>query len=139
MLLRGGQAGSVELQLVNPAGEGWLVVDGNVVHPRGRWSFRDHCLQLDEAEALAAWIKAAANGKPNPERLSFLEPLLQFEYRNEAKPIVRAIFRAEARPPWCKDEFMPTTENYVDLPVGSAEFDRAAKEMYDQLRRLRTR
>ena len=139
MMIRGGQAGSVELQLVNPAGEGWLVVEGTVVHPRGKWSFRDHCLQLDEAETLAFWIRAVPNGKPTPEKLSFLEPLLQFEYRDEAKPIVRASFRAEARPPWCKDEFMPTSENYVDLPVGSAEFDRAAHDLDNQLRRLRMR
>jgi len=136
MLLRGGTAGSVELQVLNAASEGWLVIKGSVVHPLGSWSFRDHCLQLDEALALAKWIRAAHISKPSPERLSFLEPLLQFEYCEGAKPFVRVTFRSEARPPWCKDEFMPTADNYVDLPIGAAEFERAADDLDSQLKRF---
>ena len=56
----------------------WLIVEGRVEHPRGAWSFRDPCLTNFEVNRLARWFDGIADGKPDRNACSFIEPNLEF-------------------------------------------------------------
>ncbi len=74
----------------------WLMVEGTVDCPVGRWTFHDPCLLTWEAAELVEWL-----GKtPIPARaITFIEPLVAFERAgSESKPRLAVTLRGEALP-----------------------------------------
>jgi hypothetical protein len=83
--------------------EQWIWVEGSVASPRGDWRFRDPCLLVEEAEALADWLEGVAAGATRTdEPLDFTEPNLAFVLtaRSPDTVTIRVVFEHEARPPW---------------------------------------
>jgi hypothetical protein len=78
----------------------WLMVRGQVNHPRGNWIFRDPCLTTFELEQLAIWLDGVANGVANPADGYFTEPNLHFEYVTIPVPAIQVTFGYESAPPW---------------------------------------
>jgi hypothetical protein len=79
----------------------WLIVAGNVTHPRGLWQFIQPCLLTYEAEQLASWMDAVAHAKSTHEYCGFIEPNLEFRALwNINAPVLRVYFDLEARPSW---------------------------------------
>jgi sugar lactone lactonase YvrE len=108
MQLRGIDAQSVELHIAGyqfpdlaavEYDSNWLTIEGQVRHPRGRWSFRDPCLLTSEVSRLATWLDALAQGKPESDEIGFIEPNLSFRVvRSAAFAVLRVYFELEARP-----------------------------------------
>jgi hypothetical protein len=51
----------------------WLIIAGEVTHPKGSWQFKAPCLLTYEAERLASWIDLVAEGEQLPTSCSFLD------------------------------------------------------------------
>jgi hypothetical protein len=91
----------------------WLVIAGEVTHPKGAWHFSAPCLLTNEAERLASWMDSLAEGKPLRSLCSFVEPNLEFRaVLGVQRPVLGVYFRLEARPKWA-----PTGAGNQDLWV----------------------
>ena len=112
----------------------WLVVEGNVSHPRGDWTFRDPCLLTYEASRLAGWLDSLARGAPSSRQVGFVEPNLLFRSRRQpAGASLRVYFELEARPPWAPFEAVDG-ECWIDFPVSEFPLRRAAASLRNQLK-----
>jgi hypothetical protein len=79
----------------------WLIIEGAVRHPRGKWRFRDPCLLTYEVARLADWLEAVEGGTESEPWCGFLEPNLSFELVGEGMArVLRVSFAIEALPPW---------------------------------------
>jgi hypothetical protein len=82
----------------------WLMIAGEVSHPRGSWSFLDPALETDEVEALCDWFErvAAAPTVAQPAML-FIEPNIQLRYcADEFGGSIAVRLAHESAPPWCE-------------------------------------
>jgi hypothetical protein len=78
----------------------WLMIEGQVCHLRGDWTFRDPCLLTYEAVGLAEWLESVGDGTPCESYIVFLEPNLSFEIvGEEVERVLRVELVAESRPP----------------------------------------
>lgn len=113
----------------------WLIVDGAVSLTGREWRFRDPCLTTVEAERLADWLDACAQGTAEVPYCDFTEPLLQFHLVDPQT--LRVSFALEAAPPWAKrgDDW---TEHGFNLRVGPF-LAKAATELRRQLREFPVR
>jgi hypothetical protein len=121
MLIAGGNGRAVNLQPLRwqfPPDAGdwddrWLVITGKVDLEQSSWSFIDPCLLIEEARELAEWLRAATEGRiepdppstgqvPVPPSLSFMEPTLAFSVaaRDDSNLVVRIHFAGVGAPPW---------------------------------------
>ncbi|MFJ9606034.1 hypothetical protein ACIRS1_06700 [Kitasatospora sp. NPDC101176] len=100
----------------DPYDDNWLVIQGQVATPTGRWSFQDPSLLTDECRGLSRWLRAVAAGRvavtvPDPDgepspSLTFLEPNLAFSLagRSGGRSLLHVHLSLEAAPPWqCQD------------------------------------
>jgi hypothetical protein len=102
-------------ELDTPVGDewddNWLVISGAVTTPEQRWSFRDPCLLVGEAQLIADWLEAVAarrqvtsqpdeHGGPRPS-LVFTEPNLALSVTSYTADgaVVRVHLALEALPP----------------------------------------
>jgi hypothetical protein len=98
----------------------WLVIAGEVAHPRGSWQFKDPCLLTYEGEHLASWMEAIAAGKALPSNRSFIEPNIEFRALVAAGyPVLRVYFELESRPEWAVDEELWVEFSLADLDLKS--------------------
>jgi len=127
----------------------WLVITGHVVIGDRNWSFTNPCLTLDEANELAGWLRAAADGSlqpaPAPQppthdrpQLGFIEPVLGFTLatRDQDAVVVRVSFAYEAAPPWADEDTRLGTGQLLDLRVPPAVLTAAATQWTSELAAL---
>jgi hypothetical protein len=96
----------------------WLVVAGNVTHPRGSWHFTHACLLTYEAEQLASWMEAVADAKLPSDYCAFIEPNLEFRaVLNTDRPILRVYFGLEARPSWATHAVDDAQDIFVEFAI----------------------
>jgi hypothetical protein len=82
----------------------WLIIAGDVIHPKGSWHFCDPCLLTYEAGRLASWMDSVAEGEPPSTFCGFIEPTLGFQVVLGVRPpVLRVYFELEARPGCCGD------------------------------------
>ena len=129
----------------------WLVISGHVDLGDESWSFTDPCLLMAEARELAAWLRAASEGRINPDphtvgekpqpSLSFMEPVLGFSVaaHNETGLVVRVYFTAEGAPPRLRDHDPHLAYHIMDLQVHPDELLAAADTWTRQLDALPAR
>ncbi len=80
----------------------WLIVAGTVSCEQGKWKFRDPCLTTFELQALAKWLRTAANNAS--AEIGFTEPNLSFARAGAANAEQLTIsFAQECAPPWATD------------------------------------
>jgi hypothetical protein len=108
----------------------WLVIKGQVRHPRGNWNFREPCLLTYEAAQLADWLESVAADCETSSDAGFIEPNLAFEVVTaEFGRILRIIFSAESRPPWASQG----VNVILEFPVAELNIAEAIREWRDQL------
>ncbi|WP_030222898.1 WapI family immunity protein [Streptomyces bikiniensis] len=106
--------------------DNWLVVEGTVATPEGKWSFADPCLLTDEARRVSAWLRAVAAGtvdvtEPDAEgELSpdtwFVEPVVALSLARRTEggtAVIRVHLSLEAAPPWQQDDDAADLYQYV--------------------------
>jgi hypothetical protein len=114
----------------------WLIVEGQIMHPRGGWKFRDPCLLTYEASRLAAWLESLARGSTPETEVGFIEPNISFRsVVSSAEPTLRVYFELEARPPWALSAVVGDEQCWIDFPVSEFELRRAAATLFDQLKK----
>src|SRR5262245_19383081 len=108
----------------------WLIIEGTVQHPRGKWRFRDPSLLTYEVRQLVNWLDAVAAGTEAEPECSFIEPNLCFKVigKNGAR-LLRVSFAIEARPPWAK----LGEEEYIDFPLSKVDLIEAVASLRRQL------
>jgi hypothetical protein len=112
----------------------WLIIEGEVIHPKGSWHFRDPCLLTYEAERLASWMDAVAGGKPLPAICDFMEPTLEFRAIFSAqRPVLRVYFELEARPEWASNERPGKEDIWVEFPFEELNLRSIAREWRGEL------
>jgi len=111
----------------------WLIIAGDVIHPRGSWHFSDPCLLTYEAERLASWMDAVSGGKALPATCSFIEPNLEFRAIFGAQPVLRVYFRLEARPKWASNKFAEKEDIWVEFPLDELDLRSTAREWRGEL------
>lgn len=109
----------------------WLEIKLDVVSPQGSWSNTDPTLLTDELESLASWLEAIAAAQPHDPEISFLEPNLCFELRDEAADnlTLRVWFELESRPVWAPAKAADARDLWVDLEVPRRSTRRAASAL----------
>jgi hypothetical protein len=90
-------------ELADPDDGNWLRVVGRVEHPRGGWRFDDPCLTTSELVQLAGWFDGVANGAPDPDAGSFIEPNLAFSWTAAPQPLIHVTLAYESAPRWLTD------------------------------------
>ncbi|MGW5063347.1 WapI family immunity protein [Streptomyces sp. NPDC004096] len=122
--------------------DNWLVIEGTVATPEGKWSFADPCLLTDEARQVSAWLRAVAAGavdvtEPDAEgELSpdiwFIEPVVAFSlaYRIEGgTAVIRVHLSLEAAPSWQQGDDRSDIYQYVvEVSLDAAALLHAADE-----------
>jgi hypothetical protein len=113
----------------------WLDVKIDVVSHQGSWSCTDPTLLTDEVESLASWLEAIAAAQPHDKAISFLEPNLCFELRDESGDnlTLRVWFELESRPIWAPAEGAEARDLWVDLEVPRRTTRRSASELRHHL------
>ncbi|MGC9441999.1 WapI family immunity protein [Streptomyces sp. WG5] len=122
--------------------DNWLVIEGTVATPEGKWSFADPCLLTDEARQVSAWLRAVAAGtvdvtEPDAEgELSpdtwFIEPVVAFSLAHRIEggtAVIRVHLSLEAAPPWQQGDDGPDIYQYVvEVSLDAAALLYAADE-----------
>ncbi|MEU3181456.1 WapI family immunity protein [Streptomyces albidoflavus] len=122
--------------------DNWLVIEGTVATPEGKWSFADPCLLTDEARQVSAWLCAVAAGtvdvtEPDAEgELSpdtwFIEPVVAFSLAHRVESgaaVIRVHLSLEAAPPWQQgDDGADVYQYAVEVRVDTATLLHAADE-----------
>ena len=114
----------------------WLIIAGEVMHPKGSWQFIDPCLLTYEAERLASWIDSVVEGGPLPTTCGFIEPNLEFHAVGGVhQPVFRVYFEAEARPKWApRKRARDGDELWVEFPLGALDLRLIARQWREELR-----
>lgn len=95
----------------------WLMVRGDVEHPRGGWTFRDPCLTTFELEQLATWFDEVDMGTAAADNGHFTEPNLSFDYVVASEPEIRVTFAHESAPPWLVKQDQRANGAVITLPL----------------------
>ncbi|QGV82311.1 WapI family immunity protein [Streptomyces ficellus] len=132
----------------DPHDDNWLVVRASVTTPDGARSLTDPCLLTDEAQQLAAWLRAVAAGRvpaagraaaprqPGGEDglsadLTFIEPVLAFRLagRSEDTAVLHVHLSAAGEPPWQEcDEGADPRQPAVEVRLDTAALLHAADQ-----------
>jgi len=129
----------VGYQFPDPPEEGldsnWLEIRIDVDTPQGHWSRTDPILLTDEIESLTCWLEAIAAAQPHEPEISFLEPNLCFELRDESgdNMTLRVWFELESRPIWAPAKAADARDLWVDLEVPRRSARRSASELRHHL------
>lgn len=110
----------------------WLIVRGEVEHPRGSWVFRDPSLTTFEVKALASWFSGVASGEAS-STLSFTEPNLEFRLLVGAEASVAVRLGYESAPPWLTRQEPRSQGITLVFPKARNDFQVAAQAVLDQL------
>ncbi|MFE6554140.1 hypothetical protein ACFVHS_37960 [Streptomyces sp. NPDC057746] len=122
--------------------DNWLVIEGTVATPEGKWSFADPCLLTDEARQVSAWLRAVAAGavdvtEPDAEgELSpdtwFIEPVVAFSLAHRIEggtAVIRVHLSLEAAPSWQQGDDRSDIYQYVvEVSLDAAALLHAADE-----------
>lgn len=133
--------------------DNWLVIEGTVATPEGKWSFADPCLLTDEARQVSAWLRAVAAGtvdvtEPGAEgELSpdtwFIEPVVAFSLAHRIESgtaVIRVHLSLEAAPPWQQgDDGADIYQYAVEVSSDAAALLHAADEWDRSLASLPSR
>lgn len=112
----------------------WLMISGDVVHPRGAWRFSDPCLLTYEAEGLASWLEMLANSEPLPTTCGFIEPNLEFRAVARGQHgILQVHFNLEARPDWASSSAAREQELWVEFPFDELDLRALGREWRKEL------
>jgi hypothetical protein len=114
----------------------WLMVSGRASDGARAWSFRDACLLTTDVRRLAGWLAAVADGVAADEAIDFMEPNLEFRRVTPpgARPVVRVVFRLEARPPWVPNTTADDGDGaHVDFAMLPDALRAAADDLSSQL------
>lgn len=113
----------------------WLDIKIDVVSHQGSWSGTDPTLLTDELESLAHWLEAIAAAQPHEPEISFLEPNLCFELRDESgdNMTLRVWFELESRPIWAPAKAADARDLWVDLELPRRSARRSASELRQHL------
>lgn len=119
----------------------WLEIQIDVESHRGSWSCIDPTLLTDEIESLASWLEAIAAAQPHEPEVSFLEPNLCFELRDESGETLtlRVWFELESRPIWAPANGANARDLWVDLEVPRRTARRSASELRHHLQEFPSR
>src|SRR5262249_37710196 len=119
-----------------PGNSNWLMIAGEVVHPKDSWQFKAPCLLTYEAERLASWIDLVAQGEPHRTSCSFVEPNLEFRTVDSVQgPVLRVYFRLEARPEWARRQpRRDGDELWVEFPLEELDLRSIARQWREELR-----
>jgi hypothetical protein len=119
----------------------WLTISFRASTPDGE-TFEETapCMNVYEAQNLAAWLRALGDGRPEIGELEFLEPNLRFSVEEgagtEEEVLIRVGFHLEARPEWAVVD-PPTSEvGWIDLLVTREQAAAAAEELKQDLEEL---
>jgi hypothetical protein len=108
-----------------PYDSNWLIISGRGEADRGVWQFRVPCLLTAEVTDLTDWFEARANEAGLDSEIGFIEPNLNFTWRDRA---LRIELAAESRPPWALASF------YLSFSPSSSELASAVRSLRDGLR-----
>ena len=108
----------------------WLMIEGNVKHPRGNWQFLDPSLLTYEVAELAGWLEEIPAKANRDSTCDFTEPNLSFEVLDDFKTrILRVSFALESLPPWAKRG----EDACIEFPVNELDLIAAATALREQL------
>lgn len=108
----------------------WLIIEGNVQHPRGNWNFRDPSLLTPEVIFLADWFEAVAGGIENNQDFRTLDHNLRFELANKnGVHTMRVVLGGSLLPPWGE----PKCEVFIDFPTAGLRLKLASNSLREQL------
>ncbi len=116
----------------------WLVVDCQATDGTRTWRFHSPCLMTTEARELAAWLDAVAAGRSDLDPTNFTEPVLEFQYvaSPPERPVVRVVFRLEARPPWAAEVSNDDWDGiWLEFEMSREGLATAATDLRDELKR----
>jgi len=112
----------------------WLIIAGEVMHSRGSWHFSDPCLLTYEAERLASWMDAVAEGRLLQTICGFIEPNLEFRaVLGAQQPVLRVYFRLEARPKWAPANCASKEDLWVEFPLEELDLRSIAQQWRREL------
>ncbi|HVQ58821.1 MAG TPA: hypothetical protein VMS60_07935 [Solirubrobacterales bacterium] len=119
----------------------WLEINTDVVSPQGSWTCTDPTLLTDELESLASWLESIAAAQPHEPEISFLEPNLCFELRDETgdSMTLRIWFELESRPIWSPAKAADARDLWIDLEVPRRSARRSASELRHHLQEFPSR
>ncbi len=145
MMQLGGASGSsfklkiVDYQFPNITDEyhdsNWLIIQVDVIHPKGAWTAVDPCLLTFDVEWLARWLEDVhSNSNKRPE-CSFLEPCLEFqvEVNEKSKRVLRVYFELEARPIWASCKIAGQRDLWVEFELSEIDLLAVASELRSEL------
>lgn len=113
----------------------WLIIAGDVIHPKGSWDFRDPCLLTYEAERLASWMDLVAGGEPPSTFCGFIERTLEFQVvLGVQRPVLRVYFELEARPAWAYSNDAQKKDLWVEVPLEELDLRSTARQWREELR-----
>jgi hypothetical protein len=101
----------------------WLIIEGTCSQGGREWAFRDPSLLTNEVSRLIEWFEDRARTPNGNAEIGFIEPNLEFEWREEK---LRIHFALECRPPWAP--FRREQEVFFLEFAAEAEALRAAAE-----------
>jgi len=108
----------------------WLVVAGEVRHPKGSWRFTHPCLLTYEVARLASWMDAVADANQWSDDCGFTEPNLEFRMLVSLKqPVLRVYFDLEARPAWAASRTAGEEDLWVEFPMRELDLKSAAQHL----------
>jgi len=117
----------------DPFDPNWLIIGGQVGHPKGDWTFQEACLLTFEVEALAAWLEGIATGRVRETTQQFVEPSLLFEVLED---MIRVSFELEVRPSWAERTAVHRDNAvFVELAAHDIEVAAAASSLRNDLSR----
>jgi hypothetical protein len=96
----------------------WLIIQGRVELPHGKWSFSRPCLTILEVERLARWFEAIEEDSDLIRPVTFIEPNLEFS--SMSLPLVTSQIRLtrECAPPWLTERNQRSEGIVMSFPVG---------------------
>ncbi len=110
----------------------WLIVEAEIHHPRGHWSFRDPCLMVEDVRRLADWLEEIARDDESDDSCDFTEPNIAFDLLVGASQALRVSFRAESGPPWAA----PGEGASLVFPLQSLQLTSLARTLREELDEL---
>lgn len=109
----------------------WLVIQVDVVHPRGAWSVKEHCLLTFEISRLAQWLEEVQADTNSSSVCGFTEPhlLLEIEKSDKGTRILRIYFELQLRPPWAYSRRAGQENLWVEFPCEDIDLQVAANDL----------
>lgn len=116
--------------LTCPFDSNWLIIEANVHHPRGNWTFSDPCMLIPEVIYLANWFEAIENGNEKKPYFETMEPELFYRLiTNKGQRTLRICFNQNARPLWDQSD----DELFIDFPMDDLDLKAASNSLHKQL------